>query len=73
LLERLRAERPDLLRRVIVTTGIPEMYVQDLDRTTIAGLLAKPIDVRLLEELLREDPPTSEAMFEAGGESPSER
>jgi len=53
-LEHFHTEKPGLLRRVIITTGIPAKYVETLDDSTIAGIIRKPIDVAHLERLLRE-------------------
>jgi len=69
VLERLRATKPHLLHRVIVTTGIPEKYAVDLESTGICGVIRKPIAVRDLEGHLARC--ASLSVFEAGGESPS--
>jgi CheY-like chemotaxis protein len=52
VIEQLRSTRPHLLKRVIATTGIPEMYAQGFDPGAIAGLLRKPIDIVELGHLL---------------------
>jgi CheY-like chemotaxis protein len=70
LLDTLRAEKPGLLRRVIVTTGMPGKYLQAIDRSAVAGILEKPLDVRKLEDLLHPAPRGTPIVFEAGGEVP---
>jgi DNA-binding NtrC family response regulator len=70
VLEHFRSEKPGLLRRVIVTTGIPEKYVQILDQSTIRCVLQKPLDVRRLEHLLLDCIKREEVPFQAGGEAP---
>jgi two-component system cell cycle response regulator CtrA len=52
VIERLRSTRPHLLKRVIATTGMPEMYARGFDPGSIAGLLRKPIDIVELGHLL---------------------
>jgi DNA-binding NtrC family response regulator len=54
LLEHFHSERPGLLRRVIVTTGMPEKYVEALKRCTVAGIVQKPLDLEQLARLLRD-------------------
>lgn len=68
VLQRLEAETPHLLRRVVVTTGIPAKYRDALDRKCICGIVPKPLDIEELRPLLRrcED----EVAFEGGGETP---
>jgi DNA-binding response OmpR family regulator len=45
LLERLQRESPSLLRRVIVITGAAQRVVDELDASTVWGLVRKPFDV----------------------------
>jgi CheY-like chemotaxis protein len=54
VLEHFQSENPGLLRRVIVTTGIPDRRVQALDPIAIRGILQKPLDIKPLEQLLRD-------------------
>jgi CheY-like chemotaxis protein len=54
VMEHFRDTRPGLLRRVIVTTGMPEQYAQALDEKAVGGVLRKPLDVQKLRELLRD-------------------
>ena len=70
VLEYFHSEKPGLLRRVIVTTGIPDKYVQLLDRTAIGGIVQKPLDVGKLEQLLIDCASDGMVPFEAGGELP---
>src|SRR5260221_6884194 len=53
VIEHFRDTRPGVLRRVIVTTGIPEQNAQALDHTSVGGVMHKPLDVQRLQELLR--------------------
>jgi CheY-like chemotaxis protein len=69
VLERLQSTKPYLVRRVIVTTGIPERYGGGFDLNGVCGLLRKPIDVSELKRLL--DRCTLVGTFEPGGEYPS--
>jgi CheY-like chemotaxis protein len=71
VLEHFRSEKPGLLRRVIVTTGIPDKYVQALNHGAICGIIHKPLQIEPLDKLLRDCPLGNPAVFEAGGESPS--
>jgi DNA-binding response OmpR family regulator len=68
VLERLRSTWPHLLRRVIVTTGVPDRYAGGFALSGICGVMRKPIDVSELERLLAGC--TTEHVFEAGGEYP---
>lgn len=70
VLESFRDERPGLLRRVIVTTGMPGKYLESIDLTSVAGILRKPLDVRALEQLLAACAKCGDAAFEGGGELP---
>lgn len=70
LLEHFRSHRPGLLRRVIVTTGMPEKYVETLDQSPIAGIIRKPLDVAQLERLLQNCVSDVLVPFEPGGETP---
>ena len=70
VLDHFHSQRPGLLRRVIVTTGIPEKYVQALDRSAIGGIVQKPLDACRLEQLLRDCTQRGEVPFEPAGESP---
>jgi CheY-like chemotaxis protein len=69
VLERLRSGKPDLLRRVIVMTGMPEQYAREGDLGAVCGLLRKPIEVPELGRLLARCAP--DCAFEGGGEVPS--
>jgi DNA-binding NtrC family response regulator len=40
------------LRKVIVITGMPDKYLQDVDTSALGGVLRKPIDLERLEGLL---------------------
>jgi DNA-binding response OmpR family regulator len=69
VLDQVHAAKPSMLPRVIVTTGMPEKYIGALDRHAIGGFIRKPIEVNVLEPLLRRvadrwQPP------EGGGEMP---
>lgn len=68
LLDQLRSIKPHLMPRVIVSTGMPERYLGELDDTLICAVIQKPVESRTLGRLLREccDRPPSEA----GGEYP---
>jgi two-component system cell cycle response regulator CpdR len=70
LLDSLRAEKPGLLRRVIVTTGMPGKYLGSIDGSTVAGILEKPLDVRKLDDILHAGQRGAPIVFEAGGEFP---
>ena len=69
VLERLEAETPHLLRRVVITTGMPAKYRDALDRKHICGVLPKPVEMGALRPLLLRC--ADEVPFEAGGETPS--
>lgn len=68
VLQRLEKETPHLLRRVVVTTGMPAKYREAIDRKCICGIVPKPVDIEELRPLLRRC--TDEVAFEAGGEMP---
>jgi DNA-binding NtrC family response regulator len=51
LLDHFRSEGVPL-RKVIVITGMPDKYLQDLDASALGGVLRKPIDLDRLEDLL---------------------
>jgi CheY-like chemotaxis protein len=69
VLDQLRATKPYLLQRVIVTTGIPEKYAAGFDPTEVCGVIPKPIDIDELDACLRKLR-TPESVFEGGGEYP---
>ncbi len=52
VIEHLHTEKPALLRKVIVTTGIPEKYARAVDPESVAGIIRKPVDAGTLERLL---------------------
>jgi CheY-like chemotaxis protein len=52
VLEHLQRTRSHLLARVILTTGIPDRYLDNLDRGRICGVIEKPLDAGQLERLL---------------------
>lgn len=54
VLGQLRSKTPQLLDRVIVTTGMPDKYLADPTLQRIRGILQKPLDVALLRNLLGE-------------------
>lgn len=70
LLEHLTITRPDLMRRVIVATGMPEKYVTTIYKHQICGMLQKPIDPAALSMLLERCVSHGTASFEPAGESP---
>ena len=59
------------LRKVIVITGMPDKYLQDLDASALGGILRKPIDLQRLEGLLSDRIDDRCVVFEPGGEVPS--
>jgi DNA-binding NtrC family response regulator len=69
ILEHLRVRRPELLRRVIVITGVPERYASSIDRSPICAVLEKPVDVQQLSAALQRCIESKVADFEPGGES----
>ncbi|HKR66589.1 MAG TPA: response regulator [Thermoanaerobaculia bacterium] len=68
LIDQFHDARPGLLRRTIVTTGMPDRYVEAIDRAAIGGFIRKPLDLPRLEELLRRV--SARRGFEPGGEVP---
>jgi CheY-like chemotaxis protein len=68
VLESLRSRKPELLRRVVVTTGMPAKYLDAIDRSRICGVVQKPVDLGELRRLLHRC--ADVVPFEAGGESP---
>jgi CheY-like chemotaxis protein len=52
VLEHLQRTKSHLLPRVILTTGIPDRYIGNVDRGRICGVIAKPLDAGQLERLL---------------------
>src|SRR5216684_704255 len=68
VLESLRSRKPELLRRVVVTTGMPAKYLDSIDRKRICGIVQKPVDFGELRHLLHRC--ADVVPFEAGGESP---
>ncbi len=71
VLDRLQSIRPELLRRVIVTTGLPDRYADRLDARKICGVIQKPLDIARLEPLLRSCSREKPRGFEPAGEIPS--
>ena len=53
VLDHLQLSRPNLLQRMIITTGMPEKYLSDLDRTSICGVVQKPVESARLTALLQ--------------------
>ena len=51
-LEALRTTEPDLLRRVVIVTGLPQQRLEEIPDYPVCGFLAKPLDTRRLESLL---------------------
>lgn len=70
LLDHLRSVSPALLGRVIVTTGVPDKYVREVDRSEIGGVLRKPVDIALLKSLLGDHGVGRPFLAEPGGEAP---
>ncbi len=68
VLQRLESLMPHLLHRVLITTGMPTKYLEELDRKQICGIVKKPVDVGELQHLLIRC--AGDVPFEAGGESP---
>lgn len=52
VLEHLQRTKSHLLSRVILMTGIPDRYIDNLDRGRICGVIEKPLDVGQLGRLL---------------------
>jgi len=53
VLEHFCSRNPALLRRIIVTTGMPDKYVEDLEGVALCGVVHKPLDIAKLERLVR--------------------
>ena len=71
VLERLLLEKPHLLQRVIVTTWVPDKFIEGLDRSRICGVIEKPVDVEQLDHLLRHCTWRVRSNHEPGGEFPN--
>jgi len=52
VLDRLHARHANLLSRVVITTGMPEKYLQLVPDHEVCGILRKPVDVTELQRLL---------------------
>jgi len=52
ILKTLRTTEPDLLRRVVVLTGLPGQYLAEIHDYPVCGILQKPVDVGELQSLL---------------------
>jgi CheY-like chemotaxis protein len=52
MLEALRTTEPDLLRRVVVVTGLPPQYLEEVRGYPVCGILPKPVDAEKLQSLL---------------------
>jgi len=52
ILQTLRAARPELLKRIIVVTGMPDRYLDGIDREQVCGVLHKPVDAAELVALV---------------------
>jgi CheY-like chemotaxis protein len=68
VLRRLRAKNPQLLDRIIVTTGMPVKYLTDRVLDRVRAVLHKPLDKERLREILR--PRMDITMTEGAGEAP---
>jgi CheY-like chemotaxis protein len=68
-LQHLEANRPDLVRRVVVTSGMPPKYLDDVAQQAVCGVLQKPIDIPALQRIL--DRCHKRGMAEGGGEYPT--
>ena len=53
VLEHLQATKPKLLRRMIITTGMPEKYTAEIDRNRVCGVMHKPVETVQLTALLQ--------------------
>jgi CheY-like chemotaxis protein len=71
LLEQLQSMKPHLMPRVIVSTGMPERYITELDETLVCAIVRKPVEIGTLTRLLRACCESSP--FEGGGEFPHYR
>ncbi len=70
VLDQLQSTRPHLLRRVIVSTGIPERYAEGLEQGGICGVIRKPINVSELLCILRRAASTLNAAEPPPGQAP---
>ena len=52
LLRALQEIEPDLLRRVVVVTGLPEQYLGEIHDYPVCGIVPKPVDPQKLQSLL---------------------
>jgi CheY-like chemotaxis protein len=52
ILRTLKEKNPEWLQRVIVITGLPELYLDHLRQYPVRGILQKPVDPRALRDLL---------------------
>ena len=52
VLHHLEAIKPQLLPRMIITTGMPEKYTAEIDRARICGVVQKPVESGRLAALL---------------------
>jgi len=52
ILQALRTTEPELLRRVVVISGLPGQYLEEIQDFPVCGVLPKPVDVRKLQSLL---------------------
>jgi DNA-binding NtrC family response regulator len=53
VLHQLEASRPSLLQRMIITTGMPERYTEEIDRRNLCGIMHKPVQSSELTALLQ--------------------
>jgi CheY-like chemotaxis protein len=67
-LQHLRVSRPELVRRVVVISGMPPKYLDDLAQYAVCGVLQKPIELPALQRIL--DRCGDHSMPEGGGEYP---
>ena len=52
VMSRLRETHPELLRRVVIATGVAESVLRRFDESTVFALLRKPFDIEELVETL---------------------
>jgi len=52
VLDHLHAQHANLLSRVVITTGMPEKYLQLVPDHEVCGILRKPLDLTELQRLL---------------------
>jgi CheY-like chemotaxis protein len=67
-LQHLKANKSDLVRRVIVMSGLPGRYLDEVTRQSVCAVLQKPIDVPALQRVL--DRCDERSIPEGGGEYP---